>query len=600
MSALRRFAKKASVPLASQFYLGHLRTLRPNEQGAFLWTERMLTKDRGEHAKRFLAVPEVHKMLDLRHANLAAPLITDVPALSGYRATFTQTVTASGGRQLRVRNGYVDVTMDNQGRVFKLANTLRHGSRNLDLDGIISDEQAIAIAKQKLGWNECDVERSELVASSWDRPCKGKSRVRCTMDPVYEVVLSTPNPRRSMLLLIHARTSKVLHSASLTHTIKAPRSVKRRFAKNKPRSVEEAVMQIFSAQTVPQNVTTNGDSVQNAAGKRVQGYGILRVPDPDIDIVKQYYKVILSSLTDTKVLANENFKVYVAMRRSPVRAKPDGTFNYKPNEPEFSAVVAFFALNIQWELMKNWGMSVPEGTAPADVRVECPGVDDNAQFDQVTREISVGKGTGVLTRYIAYDISILFHEGGHHVVYMLAPGNDLGGVQGAMCHEGLADMQALELDWWFQLKFAKTLGYTITVADIKNSLRKVGWYAMPPDGIRQQKNKAKPTKTRDPHDGCLPIGGAMSDVMVNFVEAKGIETGLETFGKLMNGAVAGVPRGKVTFIDLLDAFLAADDRQNKGGNKPVIVQKFDDHGIRLPSAGGKSGGTGSPIIVVNP
>lgn len=604
-AAVQRFARLTSAPLALQFNPtnGHLLTLRPKDAGAFLWSERMWTADRGEHAKRFLDLPAVRSMLDLRHAQLGAPLVQPVPALDGFRASFQQEVTASDGRNLRVRHGYVDVSMDKQGRIFALTNSLRQGAhRVIDLAGIISDEQAIAAAKAKVGFSEYDIERAELVASSYDRPSKGKAcSVRRTMEPVYEVALSAANPRRSRMLLVHARTAAVLHDESLTHSISLPRDLRRRFKRSKARTVVQAVRESLAWQLV------NGLAVATASGTtrkrtatKVKGYALLRVPDPDVDIIDQYRKVIIESLPNPKQLANDNFRVFVGNRRTPVKAKADGTFNYKPDEPEFSAVVAFFALNIQWELMKKWGMTVPAGTGPADVRVEDASITDNAQFDQLTREISIGKGTGILTRYIAYDIGIVLHEGGHQIVYMLAPGNDLRGVEGAKCHEGLADLQTLQLDWWFQLKFARSLGYTIVVADISNSLRKIGAYAAPPDGIRQQKNTAKPTKTRDPHDGCLAIGGAMSDVLVELIETKGIETGIETFAKLMNGATAGVPRNKVTFVDLLSSFLAADDRQNNGANKPVIVQKFDDHDIRLPSTTGSGGNAASPIIVVNP
>src|SRR5262249_50766638 len=154
-------------------------------------------------------------------------------------------------------------------------------------------------------------------------------------------------------------------------------------------------------------------------------------------------------------------------------------------------------------------------------------------------------GTGLpngLTRYIAFDLGVTWHENGHHVVYLQTPGKDLPGSEGGGIHESIGDVLGdLLMDFWFRLKFADKLGVKLTVADVEADRRVIGKYAMPPDGIRIQKNKNRTPqdKTGEPHDDGLISGGAKADLLVAMVgNAADVESGLANFGKLTLAALA--------------------------------------------------------------
>jgi len=283
-----------------------------------------------------------------------------------------------------------------------------------------------------------------------------------------------------------------------------------------------------------------------------------------------------------------------------VQCKPDGTFKYDVNTPEFCAVSAFFALNAQMELMKAWGLKPP--TRSLSVHVEDRSVSDNAYFDSEGFKIAIGIGTGLsnggLTRYIGYDLGVLWHEDGHYFVFLQTPGQDLPGDEGGAIHESMGDtLGDLLMDWWFQLTYAKQLGITFGTAEVDADTRIIGKFALPPNGIRKAKNNKRTPKdkTGEVHDDGEISGAAKADLCVALVLKNGVAAGLELFGRMTLAALALVPSHKVTFRDLLNAYVTADQRLNNGANKAAIVKAFDDHGITLSA---KKGGGKTPIIIV--
>jgi hypothetical protein len=207
---------------------------------------------------------------------------------------------------------------------------------------------------------------------------------------------------------------------------------------------------------------------------------------------------------------------------------------------------------------------------------------------------------GGLNRYICYDYGVEWHENGHNVVFVQTPGNDLPGSEGGGIHEAIGDMCDLSLDWLFRLRHATQLGTKLEVVDVENDRRVIGVYAAPPDGIRIQKNnkKAPDDKTGEPHDDGLIVGGAMADLMVAMIKRDGVQKGLDSFMTLMLAALAIVPAHKVTFRDLLNAFLTADNKLNADATKDMISKSFADHGIKLANVRRRKGSS-VPVIVIN-
>lgn len=549
---------------------GHVRSLTTDSaQGLF--TEQFTGTPR-EHARKFLDTTEVANALGLRHVDLEDAGEHEVPGL-GTTVAFKQ-VAKIGTQTVRVRNGFVHVYLDTQGRVYNVNSTLRNGRKRGDYGKLITTEAALAAAKASFGGNQAFVtEKVELVLSSHN----GR------LDPVYEVRLGTDEPRKLALFLVRAVSGIVVYRTNL---LRATSHGGNADAASAPGG-DTSVLAVQAAQ---------------AANAQVKGRALLRIPDPKVGISKQVHDVIMESLPDPTVLKNQNCTMYVGKTKKEVRCKADGTFNYSPDEPEFLAVVTFFAFHIQMELMKKWGMKA--NTKPIPIFVHDPSVRDNAYFDPEAYEIHIGVGSGLpagLAKFIAYDLGVTWHENGHHVVFLQTPGNDLPGSEGGAQHEAVGDMQDLLMDFWFRLVFGPQLGHTLTADDVAKNPLIIGLYAAAPSGIRVQKNnKQTPRdKTGEVHDDGEIVGGAMADVLVAMATASGttLKTELENFGKLLLAALALVPAHKVTFVDLLKAFLTADQQLFKGAYKQMITDGFKKHGIKTATT---SGGARVPVIIIRP
>ena len=537
---------------------GHVRSLTTNgAQGLF--TEP-LTGTAREHARKFLATTEIVNAFGLRHVELQDAGETEVPNL-GTTVAFKQVATI-GDTTYTVRNGSVHVYLDTQGRVYNVNSTLRQGRKPNAFGKIVTPETAIERAKANFGGRqEFTTAKAELVLSSHN----GR------LDPVYQVTLGTDEPRKLALFLVRANSGLVVFRTNLLRASVA----------------DEAPVAAAAA---------------NAGFAQVQGRAFLRIPNHQTGISEQVHDVIMESLPDKTVLKNGNCTIYIGRTKKEVRCKADGTFNYKPGEPEFSAVCTYFAFHIQMELFKKWGMKA--NTKPIPIFVDDPSVRDNAYFDPDGYEIHLGIGSGLpmgLAKYIAYDLGVTWHENGHHVVFLQTPGNDLPGSEGGAMHESTGDMCDLLMDFWFRLVYGAQLGHTLTADDIAKDPLIIGVYAASPDGIRVQKNKKSTPrdKTGQVHDDGLISGGAKADLLVAMATAPDtvLRTELENFGKLMLAALALVPAHKVTFVDMLKAFLTADQQLFSGAYKQKIVKAFSDHGIKTSST---TGGSKVPVVIVRP
>lgn len=550
---------------------GRLRTLSTIDPQGLL--AEKLSGQPGDIAMRFVANEQIANALGLRNVELIYSGSVEIPNL-GQRVELRQVLSVNN-QAYPVRAGYVHVFMDSKGKIFQVNSTVRRGRRPLSLDKIISKGEAIARAKQSLGVSDVLTQNAELVLSSHnDR-----------IDPVYEVILTTHSPRKVVLCLVRAVTGQVVHKSNKLRN------------RNPKREIPGDVKIKIDPQT---GESGNGASGKSGFSAPVQAKTFLEIPDPQVAVIKQIHDALLDMLPDSSVLSNDNCVIYLGNRKRLVKAKSDGTFNYKPGELEFSAVISFFAFNAQMELYKSWGMVPPE--KPIPIYVNDPTVSDNAYFDPQAYEIHLGIGTGLpagLAKNIAYDLGVTWHENGHHVVFLQTPGNDLPGAEGGAIHESIGDVLGdLLMDFWFRLTYGTQLGKTLTVADVEADPRIIGKYAAAPHGIRNLKKKKYRTpqdKTGEPHDDGLISGGAKADLLVAMVRAAtSLKQGLQDFGQLTLSALALVPAHKVSFQDLLKAYLTADQQLFNSANASLIRKAFADHGI-VQKTGSRRG---SPRIVI--
>lgn len=562
LAAVRTISEQVGGVEALFDHNGRVRTLTAlSENGLF--AEKMTSQPEAFAAK-FIESEEIVKALGLRHVELECSDSSDIPGL-GTRVEFRQMLSIEGEAH-PVRTGYVHVFIGTDGHIFQVNSTVRFGRRPQSSSRLISPEEAIAQARASIGTESCSLARAEFVYSSHNE----------RMEPCYEVTLACDNPRRVVLVLVKAVTGQVVHQTNKLHTHEHRRiRLEGKTAKGKKQS-------------------KNSAAPQGPLAAR----SFLCIPDPKVKISDQIHDAVIEALPDPKVLKNENCVIYLGSSRKEVRCRADGTFKYGAQDPEFAAVTTFFAFNAQMELFKSWGMIPPE--KPIPVFVHDPSVSDNAYFDPEGYEIHLGVGSGGpfgLTKEIAYDLGVTWHENGHHVVYLQAPGKDLPGQEGGAIHESMGDVLGdLLMDFWFRLKFGKQLGKELTQKDIEDDARIIGKFAMPPNGIRIQKNKARTPedKTGEVHDDGLISGGAKADLLVAMATQAGveIETALADFGKMSLAALALVPSHKVTFQDLLKAYITADARLFNGANKKLITKAFGDHGITL-----KAARSGAPLLI---
>ncbi len=552
-SAVSRLAEQfPDLDLPGYDRTGHVRHLS-GPSGLFA---QPFLGDAKQHATRFLASSTITQALGLSNVTLTDGSVEDMPY--GSRIAFTQVIVLKDGNKLEVRGAQVHVSMDKAGKIFNVTSTLKFGRRPVRLGDIISGDEAIALAKSKFATltSKLAKDDKEFALSLKSSIPTGKASVKLVLsehngkfDPIYEVTVSTDEPRQLMLFLVKAKTKEVVYHQSLLH---------------------------FSISS----------TATQAGLARTPAKCFLRIPDPKVAIPEQVVDHFVENLPDPKLLANERFIMKVREGKKWVTAKAaaDGTFNFDAIKEVdmFTAVATFVAINTQLAFFEMMGMKKQPKAMP--VFINDPSVTDNAYFDPENYEIHIGVGSGLpngLNKVIGFDLGVSWHENGHFVVMLQAPGKDLPGPEGGALHESTGDMCQLIMAYWFALKFG-----TLTVAEIKADKRIIGAYALPPNGIRKQRNtKTVRDKTGEVHDDGEISGAATADILEAYITTAEAEAdtakllaALELYVQTYLLALALVPPSKVTFRDMRRAFITADG-QLGGANKAVIEKGFNDHGI---------------------
>jgi len=345
-------------------------------------------------------------------------------------------------------------------------------------------------------------------------------------------------------------------------------------------------------------ILANTDKTINEFSKRIshlshkqtsgiQANALLLTPDPNLPISNQISKTLIHNLPDNRVLKNAYFEMFMGLDARRALIKDDNTYCYSPKDPEFAAVSVFLSLQKQIELYLSLGLKPPK--QPMFVVINDPLELDNAYFDPERYEIHIGTGSGVkhrgLTKHIAFDLSVANHEFGHAVVSLQAPGGYLFGKLGLAMNEAIGDvLGALVMDYLDRIWYAKQLGRSFDASDLKNDSRIIGKYALPPFGIRKQKNSKKWPEdvVGEPHADGLIIGGALADLLVAIAtDGAMLEEQIKLFVKMTLMALTFLPSHKVTFTDMLRALITADKEICSGKYRPVIEQCFAYHGIVL-------------------
>jgi hypothetical protein len=366
VAAVEQISKRVAIRSPLFDRLGHLRTLAADYTAGGLYAAPMVSTA-AKHAEQFLKQEDMQSALELGDVELARPQEESIPNM-GYRVTFAQEVQTPDKVRYRVRESFVHVYMDDNGKVYDVNATLKHAPANTDLSKIVSEDVAIAAAKADLGKLEFDqVQQPELLFSEHNG----------SLEPCYEFVVTANNPRKVVRVLVTANDGKVVFKRNL---LKAAKKVKGLV----PAASKKALPEVRLPKPQPGVVKRRRrqprqDTTASTDKKPVMARAFLRVPDPNVTISKQLFDVVLERLPDPKVLQNENLIMYVGSRKTPVKAKDDGTYNYPVNSPEFCAALVFFAMDAQIEYMKGRGMKALPRAIP--VFVEDRSVTDNAYFD---------------------------------------------------------------------------------------------------------------------------------------------------------------------------------------------------------------------------
>ncbi len=506
----------------------------------------------------------------LGNSTIRSLLGTPSPSLSldsissfsfGYRVDFKQIAQVTGfDHPLSVRGGALNIAIDDKLQIFNITSTLRHGLTPAWPAKIISQSEAIKAAAVSFGQQVTGVQCQLMLSSHRGR-----------FNPLYEVTLSGEQGEDSAVYLVLAETGEIVHK-------------------------QEVVLRSLSS--LPAPADTGNAPRQQGNGKivwlrprAVPASALLQTPEASKPIAKQVSDTIIKGLPKANILANQYFVLLIGNKGKPVCAKPDGSFCYQPGQSEFAAVTTFISLNSQIALYLELGLKIPE--RPLLVFVDDAKVIDNAYFNPDTYELHIGVGSGLkhtgLNKHMSFDLGIANHEFAHNVVYLQTPSHDLRGIQGSAIHEAIGDvLGTLVMHYLVKLWYAKQFACPFTAADIKADQRLIGSYAAAPQGIRSQKNsKRMPDDfVAEAHDDGLIIGGAMADLLVYMATKSNgnLESQIRLFVRITLMALALVPAHKVTFSDLLRAFLTADRQISKGLYRENIERCFARHGITLTTS----------------
>lgn len=508
------------------------------------------------HALRFLQTEQVAKLLGTNQTKLR---LNDIETFNFggripvARVTFQQWHPLGDGTLVQVHNALVSVVMDQtNGNVINVASGIELGTSPREVGKLLGKRKAIAKAKQTVKAigkvdTECELRLSEH---------NGKFSL------IYAVTVSCKTLSR--IVLLEARTGAVLFNKNLRY---------------------------YSA-TSPQ---------QQAGLNKVPAKTLLRIPEPNTPLFQQVRDFALETLDDPTILANRIVKPLVMNKTGnwePVKAKADGTFNFDVNSSDtyerdcFCAVYVLVCETSQDLFYEaHGGKQAPQ--IPVEVNNTTEGK-DNAFFSpsEYKEVILMGSGLdqGGLNALIVLDGGVLTHESGHKRDHVQIPGGPRG-PWGRAAGEGRAgdiDGQVVCQILW-RIRFAQDdQTPVLTVGELKSWKGIIGPYALPPNGIRKQKNnKQYPSNGRptEVHDDGEIIGGACYDLLIAFLtdgkqDGQAVtEADLGRFVDLEMAASSLLPSRSQTFLDFLVAQRTADKTLTGGKDRQRIDKAHAGHGI---------------------
>jgi hypothetical protein len=526
-------------------------------------------------ANAFLSSSIIKSLLGVQSQSLSLACVGSFPF--GHRIHFKQTARIIGTDQtLIVRGGALTIAIDKMGEIFNITSTIRPSFVTAPSSKVISQSQAI---------NQAQI--------SFAQPTKA---VNCQLmlsvhngklNPIYEVTLFGQRYENSFIYLIEAKTGEVVHKEAVI--LRSGRSyLEQELLSRLPSAPETVSSKLLTTSNTQLRRDPDSAKMLWLKPASVLASALLQTPEVSRPIAAQLSDTIIKDLPDAKVLRNRYLIMLLGHRGVPVYAKPDGSFCYRPSDPEFAAVSTFISLNSQINLYLELGLKTPN--KPLRVFVDDKKVIDNAYFDPYNYELHIGVGSGLkrngLNKHMAFDLGISSHEFGHNVVYLQSPSGDLRGVEGSAIHEAIGDvLGTIVMHYLVKLWYAQQFGQNFSAADIKADERIIGSYAAPPLGIRCQKNKMSMPDDfiGEPHTDGLIVGGALADILV-FMATKpntNAEDQIRLFVKITLMSLALVPAHKVSFTDLLRALLTADQQMTRGAYRENILRCFGRHGIML-------------------
>lgn len=495
-------------------------------------------------------------------------------------------------------NAAVQVHMTEEGVVYKIDSTLARGSRPRTLNGTISEDEAEQIARDTFG-SKCER--------------MGKVRLRFQKDGnhsdlIYVIKLSDKKLRskgdpecppelyaRTVIYFINAKTGEV-------------KEQQQRLRYSKPVGPDGKLVEVKtkSFATIPY-----GRPDKQSPSKEKELYAELE--KENFERLMEYAQF---DKNGNMILENATCKVhYNKTSQDPTRKKArkgkkidadrpvwttkvepmaDGSFNFKPGQEEYDAILFFLAINFEIEYLKARGLKVPQ--KPITCFVHDESVRDNAYFDPDRNEIHIGVGSGGswgLFKKICFDMGVTWHEAGHWVVWLQTPGQDLPGDEGGAMHESTGDIMDGIMDLLYIAHFlCKITGKPFTKDTIKKYHWIIGYYCLAPNGIRNQREPKK-IYPRDMegevHADGLISGQACVEILDHMCDATGDDVSaldvLDHYCRIYLGALSLVPADKVKFVDMLRAMVTADREIFGGRYRECIERGWKDHGVTLDTTG---------------
>ncbi len=493
-------------------------------------------------ADEFINSPAIKDCLQSANTELEMGDIT--PFAFGYRINFRQMATYPAKKLfLPVYGGGINLAMNKEGEIFSLSSTIQYEKIRTKPEKLISQSDAVLLACAHCQYEVDSAGAAQILLAHDDE-----------LTLAYEITLVCSQPARSYTSFVLANTGKIIEQRKRAHEFRPYKRC-------------------------------------STISSLIKARALLKTPDANKPLSEQISKVLVEHLPNPQVLRNAYLDMFTGKEMNMVYAKDDGSYCYSSNQPEFSAVSVFISLRNQIELYLQSGMVEPDQALM--VVVNDSKVKDNAFFDPISYEIHLGVGTGPdrggLTRHIAYDLGVANHEFGHVLAYWQTVNRELAGAQGIAINEAVGDvLGALVMDYLSAIWYADQLGHQLSKHDLKNDARVIGKYALPPFGIRTQKNSCKlPDDLKgEPHADGLIIGGALADLLIamaTFPDVE-IEEQIRLFVKMSLMALALLPGYKVMFTDMLRAMITADQQLCGGQYRSTIEHCFGKHGIVIDTA----------------